>query len=455
MKLKFYGAVSEVTGSNILVETEQSRFLVDCGVFQGRKMVEDRNYEPFPYNAQSIKAVILTHAHLDHCGRLPKLYHAGFRGKIYSTAATRDLAIMSLTDSAEIIEEEASEDGRLPYFTQDDVNHLAPLFESINYGEIVEKIPGVKFRLREAGHILGSASIEVWADGQKAVFSGDLGNHPVPILREPDKIDEADIVVMEGTYGDAFHENLQNRSKYLKDAIHYITGRNGVLMIPCFAIQRTQEILYELDKLIIDKQIKSDIPIFVDSPLAIEATEIFGRYPNLYDQEAKHIMQTSGDFLHFKNLKFTPKVEDSKSINFVDPPKIVIAGSGMITAGRITHHLRRYISDPNSYLLIVGYQVEDSTGRQLADGLRRIHLFRENHIVCAQVEVASCFSAHADQKQLLKWLGHIKGAKQVILNHGEATKLTSLSQVIHSQLNINVEVPSTLGQAYDFSTVSV
>ncbi|MDO8512984.1 MAG: MBL fold metallo-hydrolase [bacterium] len=441
MDLKFYGAVQEVTGSNILVEASNTRLLVDCGVFQGRKMIEDRNYEPFPYDAHSIKVVLLTHAHLDHCGRLPKLYHAGFRGKIFATAATLDLTLMSLNDSADIIEEEALENGRLPYYTKDDVANLTSLFQPVEYDQTIEVLPGIKACFREAGHILGSASIELFADGEKIVFSGDLGNHPVPILRPPATIDSADYVVMESTYGHDFHGDLSSRRKYLQDAVDYIIKHRGVLMIPAFAIQRTQEILYELDTLIEEGKIPADIPIYVDSPLAIEATEIFSKYPNYYNDQAKKIIRSGDDFLHFKSLKFTPKVEDSKAINFVDPPKIVIAGSGMITAGRITHHIRRYISDERNYLLIVGFQVAGTMGRRLMDGEKQIGIFHEKHIVRAKVEVATCFSAHADQKQLIEWLSNIKGVKKVYLNHGEKENIEALSVVVQKQLNLTTEIP--------------
>lgn len=453
MELKFYGAVQEVTGSNILVITESGRFLVDCGVFQGKRMIEDKNYEPFPYDARSIKAVLLTHAHLDHCGRLPKLYHAGFRGKIYCTPATRDLAIMSLNDSVDIIEEEALEDGRLPYFNKQDVEQIVGLFEPIEYDEMKEISSDVKVRFREAGHILGSSSIEVWADSEKAVFSGDLGNSPVPILRAPAKIEDSDYVVMESTYGHDLHEASASREKFLKDAVDYIVESRGVLMIPSFAIQRTQEILYELDVLMEKNMIPDYIPVFVDSPLAIEATEIFRKYPKYFNEQAKRILNEGSDFLHFKSLKFTETVDESKGINFVDPPKIIIAGSGMITAGRIAHHIKRYISDERNYLLIVGFQVEGTIGRRLHDGEKEIHLFGEQFEVRAKVEVATSFSAHADQRQLIEWLRNIHGVKKVYLNHGEKEKIEALSEVVRQELKLSTEIP-TLPMAQTSQNIS-
>jgi metallo-beta-lactamase family protein len=444
MKISFFGAVREVTGSNILIEAENKKFLVDCGVFQGEKMIENRNYEPFPYEPAAIQFVLLTHAHLDHCGRLPKLYHEGFRGKIYTTPATRDLTIMSLNDSAELILEEAEEHGHEPYFTKEDVDRLVGLFEPINYGEIKEILPGIKIRPQEAGHILGSSSFEVWADGEKAVFSGDLGNQPVPILRPPAKIEAADYVIMEATYGSEFHKELANRRQFLKEAVDYIVEHKGILMIPSFAIQRTQEIMYELDFLAEHNEIPRNIPIFVDSPLAIEATEIFSKYPDYFNPEAQRILKSGEDFLHFENLKFTESVEESKHINFVDPPKIIIAGSGMLTAGRITHHLRRYISDDRNYLLLVGFQVNGTLGRRLLDGAQYIRIFGEEHTVRAKVKLANAFSAHADQKQLIDWLSCIQGVKKVYLNHGEEDRLIALGEAIKNTLNLEVDIPEKL-----------
>ncbi len=439
MQLHFFGAAGEVTGSNTLVETSTKPILIDCGVFQGEKMVEERNYDPFPYNPSEVQAVLLTHAHLDHCGRLPKLYHHGFRGKIYATNATRDLTMLSLQDSAELIAEEAAEHHLEPFFTVKDVDHLLPLFEPAEYGQLIKIDDNTHCRFQEAGHILGSACIELWVNREKVVFSGDLGNYPVPILRPPSRIDSAQTVVLEATYGHEVHEAMTTRRRSLKEAIDYITRSHGVLMIPAFALQRTQEILYELNYLA-EHNLIPDIPFFIDSPLAIEATDIFNRYSKYFNPDARQTIAKGDNLFQFPGLKNTLTVAQSIAINDIAPPKVIIAGSGMLNGGRIRHHLKRYISVPENYLLLVGYQVAGTLGRQLLDGAKKIHLFDEPYHVRAEVKSVSAFSAHADQRQLLRWLSVIGDVQTVYLNHGEEKQLNIMAKLIKENLNLNVTI---------------
>ncbi len=443
MKLHFYGASGEVTGSNYLIETTAGvRVLVDCGAFQGGKDQELKNAAPFLYDPRSIDAVILTHAHLDHVGRLGKLVNLGFSGPIFATPPTKDLAELIMLDSVSIMANDEMKFGDQPLYREEDVAKAMNMFKGLEYGVRQQVAEGVEVRFFDSGHILGSASVELWADGKKVVFSGDIGNKNAPIIQDPQHVDEADYVVCESTYAGRIHEGTDERAQILKNVIDDSVQQGGVLVIPAFAMERTQELLYSLNGLLKNHSIQ-ELPIFLDSPLAIKTTNVFKKYPQYFDDEAKALLD--GNDRHFfdvPRLKMTMSVDESKSINKTPPPKIVIAGSGMMTGGRIKYHLREYLSDAKNTLLIIGYQAEGTLGRKLLDGADRIDLFREEIEVNAKVKAVGAFSAHADHPQLMEWLGAIKTPVQkVFCTHGEATSLNALAEKTKIDLGWDAHPP--------------
>ncbi len=454
VKLSFFGGTRMVAGSNYLIETENTKILVDCGLFQGEKVIEDKNYEKFPYNPKSIDFLLVTHAHMDHIGRIPKLYKEGFRGKILGTRPTKDLTHNMLLDSQGIMKDEAKRENRKPPYSQRDVIGVMELFEGIDYHQILKLSKGTKCQFRDAGHILGSSIIELWIGQVKIVFSGDLGNPPVPLLKPTEFIDETDYVLVESAYGDRLHEKRGERKDLLENAIEDTITRKGVLMIPAFALERTQELLYELNSLVENHRISS-IPIFVDSPLAIRNLDIYKKYPEYYNKESVYLIESGDELFKFKGLKFTETVKESKKINDVPPPKIIIAGSGMSEGGRILHHEIRYLPDPNSILLIIGYQVSGTLGRKILDGAQKVKIFRENIPVRAEVKAIGGYSAHADQKGLYQWIAHIKrpvyplrngkkdikGLKKVFVVQGEEGPALALVQKIKDNLGVETEAP--------------
>lgn len=439
MKITFLGATEEVTGSNYLLEHNGVKFLVDCGMWQGGQLAELRNHDPFQYNPREINFLVLTHAHLDHCGRIPKLYKDGFRGKIICTPPTMDLTKLILEDAVKIMADEAERDNVGSLYETSDVQAVMELFSGVEYNKLFEE-KGIKIRLRDAGHILGSAIVEIFWDGKKLVMSGDFGNDPVPILESPTVIDEADYAVIESTYADRVHEDFQSREYLLEKVITDIIKRKGVLMIPAFSVERTQELLYALNMLSDGKKLPR-IPVFLDSPLAIKATAVYYKYPKYYDYEAACLREVGEDFFNFPGLVLTDTVEKSKGINTIKPPFIVIAGSGMLHGGRIRYHVRNYINDPHSKLLIIGYQVRGTLGRILLDGAKQIKLFGLDIKVRARVEALGAFSAHGDGNQLYDWLSNIKGVKQVFVTHGELTAAKAFAHRVANQLKIESLVP--------------
>ena len=462
MKLSFFGAVGEVTGSCYFLETGSARILIDCGMFQGSKFADDRNHAPLPFDASKIDAVLVTHAHLDHVGRIPKLAAAGFAGPIFATRPTMALAKIILDDALEVMKYHEKKQHEKPAYTEEDVKRAEGLFSGIDYDKKITVAPGVTATWHDAGHILGSAFIEIEINESlraersnpvnkgitRIVFSGDLGNHDVPIIRTLESLVPADVLVMESTYGAHNHEDTGTRVGKLRDAIMRTVKLRGVLVIPAFAVERIQEILYELDALVVSHAIPP-IPMFLDSPLAIHATQVFEHFPNYYDEEAAARVQKDGDFFNFPGLRMTLTRDESRAINDAPQPKVIIAGAGMMTGGRVFHHLRRYLQDPHSTVLIVGYQSEKTLGRQLLDGAKEVTIFGDVVAVRATIEKIGGYSAHADRAHLAEWVAEAKQKpKKIFLVHGEDDARAALGGDLEKQLGIKPESPA-YGASYE------
>ncbi len=449
MRLTFHGGARSVTGANYLLDTGTAKSLIDCGLNQGTKYAEDLNYQPFDYKPEEIKYIFITHSHIDHIGRLPKLYKDGFRGTVYTTAATRDLMAVALPDNMKQIQQEAEENRHPPLFEQKDLDGLMSLVQGVNYYEPIDLGNGAKVIFHDAGHILGSAIIEIqWKEAaseiKKIFFSGDLGNPPTPLLRPNDTINSADYVVVESAYGDRVHETHEEGKGKLISVIESTIKRGGVLMIPSFAIERTQELLFELNELFNANRIPK-VPVFIDSPLAIKMTAVYQRHPECFNKETAYLIKSGDDVFDFPGLKMTPTTEESKAINNIPLPKIIIAGSGMSQGGRILHHEIRYLPDPNSTILFVGYQVDGSLGRRIQKGEKEVRILGQSVPVNCHIENLSGFSAHADQPGLLKWIAsskrNSKEPEKVFVVQGEEEAAGTLANLVHDNLGINAVAP--------------
>ena len=454
MKITFSGANREVTGSCYHIETEHGNIVLDCGMFQGGKFAEDKNAHSFPFDPAKVDATVLTHAHFDHVGRLPKLYKDGFRGKLWGTEPTRDLAMINLRDAVHLVEEEAERHNHAPLFTSEDVAPLENRWNTVPYHKEVEILPGVSIFMADAGHILGSASIKLVAGNESVVFSGDLGNTPVPLLRNAECLYGADAVIIESTYGNRVHEAGEQRTDFLRKAILDTVANHGTLLVPAFALERTQELLYELNHLHSTGQIP-DLPIFLDSPLAIAATEVFRQNVDFFNAEAKQDLLKFGDLFSFPGLRYTTSSDESKHILKVPGPKVIIAGSGMMNGGRILHHLLNYLAQPTTTVVIIGYQVEGSLGRRLHDGERDVHVYGHEIHVRADVRSCGAFSGHADYPRLMHWLHCFaeNPPAKVFVTHGEINSAFAFSESVREELSIPTEVPE-LGQHVDITALA-
>ncbi len=439
LTITLYGAADQVTGSNTLVDIDGERILVDCGAFQGGRDLSARNGEPFAYDPASIDAVVLTHAHLDHCGRLPFLVKSGFKGKIYATGATRDLALIVMRDAATIAAHDHLGDG-VAVYSVDDVEKCGQHFVPLPYNTITNLTRHVDVQLVDAGHILGSSSVILHVGNQRIVFSGDLGNPGAAIIRDPTLITSADVVVTEATYGDRGHTHPPHRTDEFVKFVEQSITKGGTVLIPAFSIERTQELLYAFAAHQTDRAI-ANIPIFLDSPMAIAATEVFKDYPEDYDQEAAALHDHGREFFRFPNLHVTRTIEASKAIAHAPNPKIIVAGSGMMTGGRIRYHLRNYLNDPATTLLIVGYQAQGTLGRQIQEGMKTVRIMGERISVRAKVVSIDYLSAHADQEQLLRWLKIMQGLKYAIVNHSDPDVRPKFAARIQSELGIQALTP--------------
>lgn len=471
MKITFLGATKMVTGSNFLVEGAGKKFLVDCGMYQGSNRDVMANSEPFAYQPAEIDFMLLTHAHIDHSGRIPKLYNEGFQGPVIATKATVDLCGIMLPDSGHIQEQEIEwrnrkrmregKDALPPLYTAQDAIDCMKIFQSVKYDEIIEIDENIHVRFNDAGHMLGSAIIELWVkEGEKetkAVFTGDLGNNDIPLLSSPTMIERADYVVMESTYGGRLHMRNDEKANLFLDIVSQTLDKGGNVVIPSFAVGRTQEILYELnhikdgqhdEKFQKEYETMMKVPVYVDSPLAISATEIFRKNMELFDEETQNLIQRGDNPLEFDGLQFTKTAEESKALNENQQSSIIISASGMCEVGRIKHHLKHNLWNPNNTILFVGYQAPGTLGRRLVDGEKLVKIFGEEIAVKAKIEYIEGYSGHADQEWLLNFIySFINKPKHIFLVHGEPEGQEILRQKLMQTAEIPVTIPS-FGQCY-------
>lgn len=460
MKIIFLGAARTVTGSCFVIETGNIRFAVDCGMFQGIDEIEKRNWELGTYEPEHIDFFIITHAHIDHTGLLPRMVQNGFRGPIYATEPTGDLLKILLLDSAHIQEVEAGwknkkmqRNGRqpnaLPLYYLKDAEAVGPLVKTKTYDEAFSPASGINVKFQDAGHILGASILEIFVEengkSTKLIFSGDIGRRHQLLMEDPTIINEADFLFMESTYGDRNHKGEEDSLQELAEAIDYSYSRGEKVIIPAFAVERTQEILYSLYLLQHEGKLPTDMPVFLDSPLAIQATEIFRRYRSYLDWETQAILKNGKDPLDLPQLKFSSTTAQSMQINEMQGPAIVISASGMANAGRIKHHLRHNLWRAGASIVFVGFQAEGTPGRRIVDGAKKIRILGEDIAVNAKIFTINGFSAHAGQDQLLEWLGHFRNKKmQIFLVHGELAAQEHLAAAIKKKYGFAVDIPEYL-----------
>lgn len=444
MKLTFCGGTGTVTGANYLLESGATKILVDCGMHQGERYCEEENFKPFPYDPREIAALVVTHAHVDHTGRIPLLVKKGFRGRVISTAPTRDLAAFLLADTAHVIQEDAREGKQPALYTEDDVARAMTFWEPAHYHEQVA-VGDITIELVDAGHVLGSASALVTAEGKRIAFSGDLGNNPSLFLNPTERFSDLDYALIESAYGDRVHDDPVPRREALEDAIEEVMNRSGTLMIPAFALERTQEMIYEIDELVTGGKVPH-APVFIDSPLAIRFTEVYRKYerdPEFFNAETVRMAAAGEKLFEFPGLKATLHSEESRRIREVPPPKIVIAGSGMSQGGRILFHERNYLGDPKNGILFVGFQAAGSLGRAIADGARSVEVLGETVPVRATVRNIEGYSAHADQNELMRWVEPVRGTlKKLYVVQGEEDSSRVFAQKVRDELAVDAQVPS-------------
>ncbi len=458
IKLRFLGAAQNVTGSRHMMDANDTRILVDCGLYQERQF-RDRNWDPFPVPAQSIDAVLLTHAHLDHCGLIPKIVKEGFKGKIYCTKATAEIARIILLDSAHLQEEDAEykrkrhkKQGKTsprpiePLYTTADAEACFPLFSPINYREVVPLGDGVEATFYDAGHVLGSAIIrtKVRQNGEERIiiFTGDMGRPDRPIVCDPTVFDEADYALIESTYGDRVHEQTISVKKRIADVINATKKAGGNIIVPSFALERSQEVLYYINELLLENAIPQ-IKVFLDSPMAARITKVFQNHPELFDEEMTEFIKKHESPFKFPGLNITSATSESKAIKNMTETIMVIAGSGMCTGGRVKHHLVNNITDKKNTIMFVGYQAIGTLGRLIVEGKKKIRIHGQKHHVRAKIARIHGFSAHADRNELFDWLKQLKRPpRHLFVIHGEEKSAKSFGDYIREQTNWKVTVPA-------------
>jgi len=456
MHIEFYGATSGITGSCHILRANGQLVLLDCGLMQGRREVEAKNREPFPFSPDEISAVVLSHGHIDHSGRIPLLVKQGYQGPIYAQNATGDLCEILLEDSASLQERDARFENKWrkrkkklpvePLYSLEDARNALAKFVGMRYREKKEILPGISIRFQDAGHILGSSSVEVWLNEngvqRKIVFSGDLGQYDTPILNDPAVIREADHVLIESTYGNRRHRDRQMTVDEIGQIISTASHQHGNLLIPAFAVGRSQEILYYLGKYY-DEWELDRWEVFLDSPMAIKASKVYWDYPHLYDEEATRLRRDVNEMPPFKALHLTTSVQESMAINNIKSGAIIIAGSGMCNGGRIVHHLKRNIARHGVHVMIVGYQAYGTLGRKLVEGDEQIKIHGEYYPVRAQIHTVGGLSAHADVDDLGRWIGNFSNAPAVHVVHGEAQSKQDFRDRLERELGFKADVPET------------
>ena len=439
-KITFHGGTGSVTGANFLLEIDGKKVLVDCGLTQGLKMADDINWEVFPYDPKEVDILFITHSHVDHIGRIPKLLHEGFRGKIYSTHPTKSLSLPMLEDTAGILSKN-TEHGLDKIYTPENTHLAMSLWEGFDYHQKIQLTPNVEVTMLNAGHILGSAMMLFTYNGKKILFTGDLGNSPSPILPDTEKVTDVDYLIMESVYGDRNHESRDDRRKFLEETIEDNYKRKGTLVIPTFSLERSQELLFELNSLVEGNRIPV-MPIFLDSPLAIRLTDVFKQFREYFNEAAQKAMSHDKYLFDFPGLHNTLKSEESRMIGNVPNPKIVIAGSGMSTGGRIVHHERHYLPDPNNTLLLTGYQAVGSPGRLIQEGIKTVRISGEDVIVKAHVVTIFGYSGHKDSDGLLNFVADMQDkVKKVFVVMGEPKSAMFLVQKLRDNLAIDAVAP--------------
>ncbi len=461
MQIQFCGAARSVTGSQHLLNIDGKRLLLDCGLYQGRR---DESYERnknFLFEPSSVNAMLLSHAHIDHSGNIPNLVKNGFDGNIFCTSPTMSLCNVMLQDSALIQERDIlflnkrmvkkGEIPRQPLYTIKDAQRCIDNFMSVNYNRPFEPVPNVKVRMLNAGHILGSAMIrmDIIEDGRRIRigFTGDLGRVNLPIIEDPDQITDVDYLISECTYGNRLHDPVEEIEEKLIATIEHAFKENGKIIIPAFSVERTQEIIYHLNSLY-EKHKVPAIPVFVDSPMAVNVTEVFKIYPNYYDEEARKLMDSGDNPFLFDNLKYIRKLDESKNLNHYDKPCIIISASGMCEAGRILHHLANNIENPATTILIVGYMAENTLGRKIIDGHKTVRIIGNDYQVKARVVKINSFSGHADQQDLLSFLRKVGKNTQIYLVHGEDSQLLPFAELLKSDGFDSVLAPK-IGESFN------